>query len=313
MLDTAADPLSIRKANFGNQIRFHAPGLKRYRIADYREQNVTEFVAVSITGTSCALSCEHCKTGVLRGMTDLGAFDGSLFELAAELAAKGAKGLLISGGSDKAGRVPLLPHLGDLARIRKELGLALRVHVGIPDEETSAGLGEADLDGAMIDVIGHRDTIRDVYHLNAEPEEFERALERLERHGVPTVPHIIIGLHFGRFLGEHRALEMIARHPPKVLVLVILMPLTGTPMAGVTPPSVESIGAFFETSRRTLPATPIMLGCARPLGEVKAAVDRLAVDAGLNGIAYPAEGIVDYARARELEPHFIDACCGVEW
>jgi uncharacterized radical SAM superfamily protein len=38
-----------------------------------------------------------------------------------------------------------------------------------------------------------------------------------------------------------------------------------------------------------------MLGCARPLGLMKREIDRLAIDAGLNGIAYPADGIVDYA------------------
>jgi hypothetical protein len=56
-----------------------------------------------------------------------------------------------------------------------------------------------------------------------------------------------------------------------------------------------------------------MLGCARPLGEAKAEIDRAAIDAGLNGIAYPAEGIVSYARTRGLEPAFLNACCGVSW
>lgn len=294
-------------------MRFHTPGLKRYRISDYQDQNPSEFVSISLTGTSCALSCEHCKSGVLRGMRDLGGFDGSLFDLCAELSGKGARGVLISGGSDSQGRVPLAAHLEDLVRARRELGLRIRVHAGLPDEETCRGLGEADIDGAMIDVIGHIDTIRDVYHLDAAPEDFETVLAQLERHRVPTVPHIIIGLHFGRFLGERQALSMIARHPPKLLVLVILMPLTGTPMANVKPPSLEAIGEFFETSRKTLPKTPIMLGCARPLGEMKVAIDRMAVDAGLNGIAYPAEGIIDYARGRRLEPEFIDACCGVSW
>ena len=56
-----------------------------------------------------------------------------------------------------------------------------------------------------------------------------------------------------------------------------------------------------------------MLGCARPLGEMKTAVDRLAIDAGFNGIAYPAEGIVNYAEQRGLTPEFVNACCGVTW
>ena len=62
-----------------------------------------------------------------------------------------------------------------------------------------------------------------------------------------------------------------------------------------------------------MPTTPVMLGCARPLGALKVEIDRLAVDAGLNGIAYPAEGIVAYARDRGLEPTFVNACCGVTW
>ena len=92
-----------------------------------------------------------------------------------------------------------------------------------------------------------------------------------------------------------------------------MMPLNGTPMAGVTPPSFAEIGAFFQRARTTLPATPVLLGCARPLGAAKEQIDRLAVDAGLNGIAYPADGIVAYAKDKGLEPDFINACCGVSW
>ena len=63
----------------------------------------------------------------------------------------------------------------------------------------------------------------------------------------------------------------------------------------------------------SLPTKPVMLGCARPLGAIKREIDRLAVDAGLNGIAYPADGIVAYAREQALEPDFVNACCGVTW
>ena len=303
--------LELRRANFSHKITFHAPGLRGYKTSEYSGHDAAEFVSISITGTSCALDCEHCKTSVLRGMHDLGQSSGTLFDLCAQLAEKGAKGVLISGGCDKKGRVPLLHHIPDLIRVRRELGLVIRVHPGLPDAETCAALGEVALDGAMVDLIGHQDTIREVYHLDATPEDYEKVLARLHHYDVPTVPHIILGLHFGRMLGEWRALRMVLRFPPKMLVVVILMPLTGTPMAASSPPTLEEIGEFFETSRKALPTTAIMLGCARPLGTMKVDVDRLAVDAGFNGIAYPADGIVDYARQRGLEPEFINACCGV--
>ncbi|MBI4456612.1 MAG: radical SAM protein [Acidobacteria bacterium] len=303
----------IRRAHFPDQIVFHAPGLKRYKTSEYSGQNSAEFVSISLTGASCALSCEHCKMAVLKGMTALPQFDGSLFELCAALADRGARGVLVSGGSDKRGRVPLLNHIHDLIRVRRELGMKIRVHPGLPDAETCRALGDIDIDGAMMDVIGHQDTIREVYHLDASPEEYQAALALLERYQVPTVPHIILGLHFGRMLGEWGALEMIAAHPPKLLVLVVLMPLTGTPMALARPPRMDQIADFFQLTRKELPATPVMLGCARPLGDLKVAIDRLAIDVGFNGIAYPAEGIVEYARMQSLEPHFVNACCGVTW
>ncbi len=293
------------------EIHFYAPGLKRYRTADYDAQDAGAFVSVSVTGSSCALQCDHCQSRVLEGMVPLDGF--GLFARARALAAGGARGILVSGGCDRKGRVPLLPHIADLARIREELKLAIRVHPGLPDEETAAALGSLDLDGGMLDVIGAEETIRQVYHLEVGVEEYAAALERLSRHGVPLVPHIVLGLHYGRMLGEWRALEMIARHRPKLLVLVILMPLYGTPMAAVEPPPVGQIGAFFKTAREAFPEIPVTLGCARPIGPRKNAIDRLAVEAGLDGIAYPAEGIVEYARERGRAPRFHDACCGVNW
>lgn len=305
--------MQIRRKHFGDEIIFHAPGLKHYSTSEYQYHNRGEFVSISVTGSACALSCEHCKSGVLHGMTDLGSSDGTLYDLCARLHDRGAKGVLISGGSDKRGRVPLKKHIPDLIKVRSKLDMLIRVHPGLPDEATCAGLADVGIDGAMVDIIGHNDTIREVYHLNTNVGEYEVVLERLERYGVPCVPHIVMGLHFGRMLGEQQALEMISRYPLKLLVLVILMPLTGTPMASVQPPTMDEIEDFFLKSRQTIQNKPVMLGCARPLGRAKVSIDRLAIDAGLNGVAFPAEGIVAYAKDRGLKPQFINACCGVSY
>ena len=311
--DRASANFELRTRHFGNRIVFHAPGLKTYKTSEYQDHDAAEFVAVSVTGEACSLNCEHCKTGVLKGMRDLRATNQSLYDLCSQLHDQGARGVLISGGSDRSGRVPLKKHIPDLIRIRHELGMVIRVHPGLPDEDVCAGLADADIDGAMIDVIGHRETIRDVYHLDTDVDEYEAVLERLDRHGVPCVPHIVLGLHYGQMLGEESALDMICRHDSKLLVLVVLMPLSGTPMAVVQPPTASEIAGFFELARARLPEKPIMLGCARPLGTLKIEIDRAAVDCGLNGIAYPAEGIIDYARRRGLNPEFVNACCGVNW
>ncbi len=305
--------LEIRRRYFPDTIRFHNPGLRRHQTSEISCQQTQEFVSISLTGTRCALDCKHCGTSVLRGMNDLSRSSKNLFELCSELSLSGTRGILISGGCDRHGRVPILPHIPDLIRVRRELSMTIRVHPGLPDEETVKGLAKLDIDGAMVDIIGNNSTIRDVYHLNAKTEDYDAVMERLNRHGVPLVPHIILGLHFGKMLGEWKALEMTANHRIKLLVLVILMPLNGTEMQNVSPPSLSEIGAFFNTARKALPHTEIMLGCARPLGKIKKDVDRLAIEAGLNGIAYPAEGTLSYARQHGLEPEIINACCGVNW
>lgn len=84
-------------------------------------------------------------------------------------------------------------------------------------------------------------------------------------------------------------------------------------MTNVMPPTLAEMAVFFEKARKALPTTPVMLGCARPMGNLKVAIDRLAVDTGLNGIAFPATGVVEYAQQAGLRPEFIDACCGVSW
>jgi uncharacterized radical SAM superfamily protein len=305
---------ALRREHFPDEITFHAPGLRRYKTAEYTNQDHHRFVSISLTGAQCALACDHCNMSILKSMDALPRFGGSLFELCSQLARQGAGGVLISGGSNKQGRVPLLKHIPDLIRVRRELGLTIRVHPGIPDEETVAALAEVDIDGAMMDIIGDNDTIRDVYHLaETTTDHYEQALAILDRYEVPSIPHIILGLHYGQLRGEHKALEIIARHHHRAVVLVILMPLSGTLMVHVTPPPVEEMSRFFVHTRLTLPQSPVMLGCARPVGPSKLPTDRAAVDAGFNGIAYPAEGIITYAQQRGLQPKLINACCGVQW
>ena len=306
------NPFAIRKENFPDEITFYGPGLKHHNTSEFTG-SLKEFVSISVTGNNCALKCEHCNTKMLNNMLDLLSFNGGLFHMAKSLQQKGAKGILVSGGSNIQNQVPLLQQVDDMKRIRNELGMVIRVHPGLPDEQTCKALSEVDLDGIMLDIIGDQDTITDVYHLDAMPADYEAVLERLKRHGIPAIPHIILGHYFGEMKGEWAALEMIMKYPPKALVLVILLPLTGTGMEGVLPPSIHDIGEFFETVRLALPKTPILLGCARPLGAIKIEIDQLAVNAGLNGIAFPSEGIVAYAGEKGLKPAFINACCGVTW
>jgi uncharacterized radical SAM superfamily protein len=307
-----SDGMRERIERFGTAIQFYAPGLKRWQSSEWTPQRPNRFLPVSVTGSACALQCEHCKTKVLEGMISLES-DRDLFATAQRLKAQGTDGVLVSGGSQRHGGVPLLPHVEAMRRVREELGMRVVVHSGVVSPRLAEGLVEAGVDGVMLDIMGAEETIRDVYHLDLTPADFDRSLALLAGHGLRIIPHIVLGLHYGRFLGEWDALEMIASHPVSTLILVVLTPLVGTPMGHLPPPPLEDVTAFFATARERMPATRVNLGCGRPMGKMKVALDQAAIDHGLNGIAYPAEGMVAYARAQGLSPEFHEYCCSLTW
>ncbi|NOZ19631.1 MAG: radical SAM protein, partial [Planctomycetes bacterium] len=66
-----------------------------------------------------------------------------------------------------------------------------------------------------------------------------------------------------------------------------------------------------RSARRKFPDTPLLLGCARPMGKVQFKIDCAALDAGFDGIAYPAEGTVSRAKQMGLRPRFSELCCSL--
>jgi uncharacterized radical SAM superfamily protein len=77
-------------------------------------------------------------------------------------------------------------------------------------------------------------------------------------------------------------------------------------------PETPEIGRLFLAARRRLADRRVLLGCARPAGLHKRETDSYAVMAGLDGIAFPADGIVAVAEAigrPYLQEH---ACCSIK-
>lgn len=306
------DVFEVRRQNFDDVIEFFAPGLKRWETQEWKPNNARRFLPISVTGDACALQCDHCQANVLKGMISAKA-GKDLYEIAQRLWNGGTDGILVSGGSTKSGGVPLDKHMEAIARIKRDLPMKVIVHSGVVAPHIAEGLAEAGVDGVMLDIMGADETIKEIYHLDLTTADFDRSLALLAERELRIIPHIVLGMHYGRFLGEHTALEMIAKYPVSTLILVVLMPLTGTPMAGVAPPPVDEVLDFFALSRMTMPDTRINLGCGRPMGEMKKDLDRGAIDSGFNGIAYPAEGAIAYARSRGLEAKLYEYCCSLTW
>jgi uncharacterized radical SAM superfamily protein len=289
-------------------IHFYTPTFKSFQSSELSACGHALWPAISITGGECALQCDHCKAKVLEPMIPART-PQALWDTVVEFIARGAKGMLLSGGSNRRNEVAYGPFLPTIRRIKDHFpDFGIAVHTALVDEGAALGMEQAGIDVAMLDLIGAQETITQVYHLKRRAEDFEHALEALVATRMKVVPHIVLGLHYGRLLGEWRALEMVQRRRPDALVLVVVMPFYAPPQRPFLVPDGREVGRFFMDAREALPDMPLLLGCARPPGRAKAQIDSYAVLAGLDGIAHPAEGVVELA-ARLGRPVRVQASC----
>lgn len=299
---------AARRAHFPATLWLAAPGAKRYQ-TDGFSNRPNRFAAISLTGGQCALGCDHCGGRLLAAM-HAAPNAGALREVAEGLVARGCRGVLLSGGADRRGRVPLKGHLEAIGYL-KTLGLRVIVHTGLVDRDTASELARVGVDQVLVDVIGDEETIRRVYHLDRKPADYAASLAVLKEAGLAIAPHVVIGLHFGQVRGELRALEMVRDAEPEAIVLVVLSPLVGTAMAEVDPPAPRTVGRIVATARMMNPTRRIMLGCARPAGPGKGEMERLTIAGGINALAYPTQSAVRYAQSRGLAVEWRETCCSL--
>ena len=304
MMETARE---LSWKHFGKRIRFYAPGFVNYESSRFHS-SPEAFPSISVTGAFCALKCKHCQGKILNTMIPA-LKPAELIKISRDLKAEGGVGFLISGGCLPDGSVPLERFTGAIAQIKRDTGLTIVVHTGLISDETARKLKEAGVDASLIDVIGSNETIREVYQLNAKIEDFDRSLEALHKAGIPLVPHVLVGLHYGRVKGELRSLEMIAKYDPAAVIVIALTPIKGTAMEKVAPPTPEDITRVLVAARFILPSKPVVLGCVRPKGNHRVKTDELAIKAGVNAIAFPTEGAIRRAESMGLETTFSPLCC----
>jgi len=300
------------EATLERPIRFSTPTFKSYESTELKSCSQASFPAFSVTGGACALDCEHCHANILKPMIPAMSPEELDVKVRRLIVTRRLHGFLLSGGSNRKNEIKyerFYPVLEGLKRDYPEIRIA--IHSALLDEGRAQTMASAGIDTAMLDIIGHEDTIREIYHLDRTVDDFEESLSALCSTQLEVVPHIVIGLHYGQVLGELNALEIISRHNVYALVLVVIMPFYGTPEKFSTP-TPEAIGEIFLRARKQLPTKDVLLGCARPAGLHKRVTDSYAVMAGLDGIAFPAEGTVTLARAIGRKFDHENMCCSLK-
>lgn len=289
------------------RVQFYAPSFTYYRTRNFCS-SPKDFPTVSVTGNACTLNCKHCAGKVLETMHPAQTQE-KLIVLCSRLRQDGAKGVLISGGCLPDGSVPLHEFMPAIAKIKEDLGLTVFVHTGLVNAETANALKEADIDAALIDVIGSDETIREVYNLSTTTQDYADSLKALDKAGIPFIPHVITGLHHGLLKGELVALKTIAKYRPSAIVIISFMPIRGTAMAKTKAPKPADIARTAAAARALFPQIPLVLGCMRPKGSHRIETDVLTLKAGVDGMAFPSEEAIKHAEKQGYQVKYSSFCC----
>ena len=293
-------------------IRFSTPTFRSYSSCELAGCGKNSFPAFSITAGGCALMCDHCQAKILEPMIPATSPDQLERKVRELIATQDLQGFLLSGGSNRRNEIPYERFYPAIERLKRDHpALRIAVHSALLDGPRARAMAAAGVDTAMMDVIGAEATIREVYHLERPVADFEATLEALCATSMAVVPHIVIGLHHGRILGEAAALDIVRRHAIDSLVLVVVMPFYARPGTFATP-DPAAIGRIFLEARARIADRPVLLGCARPPGMHRRLTDAYAVMAGLDGIAFPADGAVAVAHAIGRPAAQEHACCSIK-
>ena len=259
-----------------------------------------DFPAVSVTGPRCALRCEHCGGRYLKGMIAAETPE-ALLDIARRARLRGATGVLVSGGCDADGTVPLGPFLDAIAQLRSD-GMRVNVHTGLLGEAEACRMAATGADVFSVDLLQDEGTIHRQLHLGAAAGDYERTIRLLVAEGASVVPHVCVGLQPPE--GEDRCLELLKRMNVSAVVALALVPAPGTEPAG----DLDDRLVSFVEQASSLPV-PVLVGCMRPRGRWETEVR--CIRAGAAGMACPSPLTVEWLEKNGYETIEERSCCAL--
>jgi len=287
----------ITKKNFNNLLKIYNPTGK--------------FPAISITGSECALNCEHCDRKYLDGMKHI-LKSNDLEKYLLDLYNNGGTGALISGGCEPDGSIPLLEFIDTIKNIKNDTNLIINAHTGLLNEETAKKLAEAKVDIISFDINMDEEVIRNIYHLDRDREDYKIAINILQKYDLNIVPHICIGLYYGKLHKELESIKVLKEINPKLIVVIVLIP-PKTSKNFFESPKPSDIAKVIATIRFLLPNSEISLGCMRPRKEIKEDIEKYALKAGITRIEIPSRNSLKWFKKvnPDIKFRFISACCAI--
>ncbi len=258
--------------------------------------NLRRTVPVSVTGTACSLLCKHCNAHYLKHMMNVNSVN----------IPDGTKSILVSGGSTKDGKVPVLAHMNEIKRL-KEKGYKLNFHVGLVDEKEAVEITKI-ADAISFDFVGDNETIKYVYNLNKRVEDYIRTFEALKKYTDNVYPHITVGLNCSKITHEFKAIDILSRYTQKKVVFIVFIPTKNTAFERCPVPNLKDVEDVFAYARKKFDCD-LNLGCMYPTGTHRDEIAMAAIENGFNLITQPSKRIIEYLEKEGYQIEYSDECC----
>ncbi len=261
-----------------------------------------KFPPISLSGDRCQLHCRHCDAAYLKGMRPAQTPEAFL-ETCRTLERGGAIGALLSGGSDKEGRIlNLRASLDAIRQAKCETNLLFNLHPGLLAPETAHALA---VDFVSFELPATH-VIREIFGLQANVLDYVKTYRRLREAGHEVVPHICV------YEGDEHLLLDYLDDVPDVVVVIVFAPTRHTPMENIPPPTPQRVGQVIQGICAMFPEAEIALGCMRPKeNRWRARFERVALDAGVSRMVMPSSETLRYAQAHNYTIQRYDACCAL--
>lgn len=255
-------------------------------------------LSITTTGNICSQNCAHCNGHYLKGMRNLSELNSEKLSACSSI--------LISGGSDSMGAVNIAEHMQTILDFPADK--ILNIHPGFQPAENILPLKQRN---ALIsfDLPGCREVIKDVYRLPYSPQDYQMLFKSYRDH-FKTVPHITVGLNYGKDSGECQTVDFLAKENVEEAVFIIFRPTPGTDMEKCCVPEISHVMRVLKYAMEKLHGK-ITLGCMRPAGKYRQQLDILAWLNGVEKIVHPDHSLTGILQECSVKITEVKNCCAI--
>ncbi|MCL2607343.1 MAG: hypothetical protein FWD92_02135 [Methanomassiliicoccaceae archaeon] len=258
------------------------------------------FPALSVTGIKCDQMCEHCRGAHLKSM--INAENGPMIDMVNDLISSGGTGMLVSGGCDVKGSVPVMRAIEAIEYASKN-GLSVNVHTGFLNKDDAERLAAA---GAVFSADVHQDPdiIKNILNLDAAPSAYSDMLDTIISAGGRPAAHLTAGFGIADLT---MSADLVKSRGLRNVILLALVPTKGTMTEDTLIPEGAVVDAVRMLKERGFDVT---LGCMRP--RVHRDLEIRCIEAGVRKIANPSRRTISWAEENGMEIIEERTCCCID-